>query len=83
MAGLIRISFLKLFDVRTTGRQGIVVVSTLAGLAEYADERGDAALREAADGLNKRNLALLINNGVPVAIGSDAYVFACGKSAAQ
>lgn len=60
-------------DARSAGRQGIVVVTTLAGLVEYADERRDAALREAANTLNSRNLALLAKHDVPIAIGSDAY----------
>lgn len=60
-------------DARSAGRQGVVVVTTLAGLAEYADERRDAVLRDAANTLNRRNLAFLTKNGVSIAIGSDAY----------
>jgi hypothetical protein len=60
-------------DARVAGRRGIVVVTTLAGLAKYADEKSDAALRRAADQLNIANLSLLKRSGAPIAIGSDEY----------
>lgn len=60
-------------DAQTAGRKGIVVVTTLAGLAEYADERRDTALRTAVDRLNRANLAVLQQSGVAIAVGSDAY----------
>jgi hypothetical protein len=60
-------------DARLAAGKGIVVISTLAGLAEYAVEGGDGALRSAADRLNEANLATLLDAGVDVAIGSDMY----------
>lgn len=60
-------------DARAAARQGTVVVTTLAGLAKYADEQHDAALRRAADELNRSNLALLHSTGVAIAVGSDEY----------
>jgi imidazolonepropionase-like amidohydrolase len=60
-------------DARTAARKRIIVVTTLAGLAKYADQRGDAALRRAADQLNVANLSLLQRNGVRIAVGSDEY----------
>lgn len=60
-------------DARLAASKRIVVVTTVAGLARYADQRGDIALREVADKLNADNLAMLRRHGVPVAIGSDDY----------
>jgi imidazolonepropionase-like amidohydrolase len=60
-------------DAQAAARKGIVVVTTLAGLAKHAAERGNTALRTAADRLNKANLSVLMSNGVSIAIGSDAY----------
>ncbi len=60
-------------DARLAARQGTVVVSTLAGLAEYAMERGDTRLRSTVDRLNRRNLSVLRDAGVAIAIGSDMY----------
>jgi imidazolonepropionase-like amidohydrolase len=60
-------------DARTAARKRIVVVTTLAGLAKYADQRGDAALRRAADQLNVANLSVLQQSGVRIAVGSDEY----------
>ena len=60
-------------DALRAGRQNIVVVTTLAGLAKVADDRGDFALRQVADQLNRRNLAVLRRNRVEIAIGSDEY----------
>jgi imidazolonepropionase-like amidohydrolase len=48
-------------------------VTTLAGLPQYADEKGNAALRRTADALNTANLTLLRQSGVSIAIGSDEY----------
>ena len=60
-------------DARRAARRGTVVVTTVSGLARYADERKDGALREAADALQRRNLMLLKKHAVPLAIGSDEY----------
>jgi hypothetical protein len=60
-------------DARLAARQRTVVVTTIAGLARYADEQGDPALRRAADRLNRANLEMLLQHGVPIAIGSDEY----------
>jgi hypothetical protein len=60
-------------DVRLAAQKGIVVVTTLAGLPQYADEKGNATLRRTADALNTANLALLRQSGVSIAIGSDEY----------
>lgn len=60
-------------DAVTAGRKGIVVVTTLAALAGYAADRGDAALGLSVEDLNRANLAVLLKAGVLVAVGSDAY----------
>jgi predicted amidohydrolase YtcJ len=60
-------------DAQAAARKGIVVVTTLAGLATYAAENGNKALRATADKLNRANLSMLLRNGVSIAIGSDAY----------
>jgi imidazolonepropionase-like amidohydrolase len=60
-------------DAQLAARKGIVVVTTVSGLARYADGRGDGALRRAADELNAENLATLRRHRVAVAIGSDEY----------
>ena len=60
-------------DAQTAGHTGIVVVTTLAALAEYATERRDTAFRATVDRLNRTNLAVLAEHGVAIAIGSDAY----------
>lgn len=54
-------------------RNGTVVVTTLAALAEHAVESGDTALAGEVDRLNRANLAVLQRSGVDIAIGSDAY----------
>jgi imidazolonepropionase-like amidohydrolase len=51
----------------------MTLVTTISGLARYADEEGDPALRHAADRLNRANLEMLLKHGVPIAIGSDEY----------
>ena len=60
-------------DALMAARKGVVVVTTLAGLAEYAAQEGDSTLRTAADRLNRANLSVLLRNGVGIAIGSDDY----------
>jgi len=60
-------------DAGLAARTQVVVVTTLAGLAEFASERGDHRLRSAADRLARANLAILQEAGVPIAIGSDLY----------
>ena len=60
-------------DALTAARRGVVVVTTVAGLAEYAAQEGDSTLRTAADRLNRANLSVLLRNGVAIAVGSDKY----------
>ena len=60
-------------DALTAARKGIVVVTTLAGLAGRAAQEGDSTLRTAVDRLNRANLSVLLKNGVAVAVGSDRY----------
>ncbi len=60
-------------DAREAAERGVAVITTIAGLARYADAEGDSALRQAADGLNARNLTLLRDAGVRLGIGSDEY----------
>jgi hypothetical protein len=60
-------------DAARAARAGVVVVTTLAGLAEFASDQGDSALRSAADDLARANLAVLREAGVPLAVGSDMY----------
>jgi hypothetical protein len=60
-------------DAQLAGRLNIVVITTIGGLARYADEQADPALRHAADQLNRSNLEMLRKHGVPIAIGSDEY----------
>jgi hypothetical protein len=60
-------------DAARAARAEVVVVTTLAGLAEYASDQEDPALRAAANGLARANLAVLRDAGVPLAVGSDMY----------
>lgn len=60
-------------DARLAAQRNIVVVTTIAGLARYADEQGDSGLRRTADRLHKTNLETLRKHGVAIAIGSDEY----------
>ena len=60
-------------DAVAAAREGVVVVTTLAGLAARAAQEGDTALRAAADRLHRRNLSVLLEHGVGIAVGSDAY----------
>jgi hypothetical protein len=60
-------------DAGRAAEGGVIVVTTVAGLAEFASEEGDAALRSAADDLARANLATLREAGVPIAVGSDMY----------
>jgi imidazolonepropionase-like amidohydrolase len=60
-------------DAGRAAAAGVIVVTTLAGLAEFASEQGDSALRPAADDLSRANLAVLRDAGVPLAMGSDMF----------
>jgi imidazolonepropionase-like amidohydrolase len=60
-------------DALRAAQQKTVVVTTLAGFAKLADDRGDHTLRRVADELNGRNLDVLRRNRVEIAIGSDEY----------
>lgn len=60
-------------DARLAARRGVVVVTTLSG-AMAIDPRGtDSLLRRRFDSLHTRNLRLLRDAGVHLAVGSDAY----------
>jgi imidazolonepropionase-like amidohydrolase len=56
-------------DARAAARRGVYVITTLAGVATR--ETGPA--RQAHDSLNARNLKLLDERGVRLAVGSDEY----------
>lgn len=60
-------------DAQLAARRDIVVITTIVGLARYADEQRDPALRQAADRLYRRNLEMLRKHGVRIAVGSDDY----------
>ncbi len=60
-------------DAREAARRQVAVITTVSGLARYADETGDRALRASADQLHSSNLKLLRDAGVRLAIGSDEY----------
>ncbi len=60
-------------DARAAAQRQVAVVTTVSGLARYADEIGDRALRASADSLHVSNLRLLRGAGVRLAIGSDEY----------
>ncbi len=60
-------------DAERAAQQGTVVVTTVAGLARYAAEQGDTALRRSVERLAVANIAVLRRHGVMIAIGSDEY----------
>ena len=60
-------------DARLAARLGTVVVTTLGGVREIDPAGPDSALRRRFDRLHARNLGLLHEHGVRLALGSDSY----------
>lgn len=65
-------------DARLARRKGVTVVTTVSEVAELAEESlraGDADTARARDllALLRHNLSLLLDAGVPVALGSDRF----------
>lgn len=60
-------------DAQLAARRGVVVVTTLGGFASLSPNGPDSLLRRRADSLHARNLRLLRDAGVRLAIGSDSY----------
>jgi imidazolonepropionase-like amidohydrolase len=60
-------------DARLAAQRGVVVVTTLGGVAPLARDGPDSLLRRAFDAQNRANLATLRGAGVHLALGSDVY----------
>ena len=60
-------------DARLAARNRVVVVTTIGGAARIDPKGPEAADRARYDALFRRNLRVLHENGVPIALGSDAY----------
>lgn len=60
-------------DARRAARQGTVVVTTVGGVREIDPAGPDSLLRRRFDRLHARNLRLLHEHGVRLALGSDDY----------
>lgn len=60
-------------DARLAARLGTVVVTTVGGVREIDPEGSDSLLRRQFDRLHARNLRLLREHGVQLAVGSDDY----------
>ena len=60
-------------DARLAARRGVVVVTTLSGIAVVPVNGPDSLVRRRADSLHVRNLRTLRSAGVHLAIGSDEY----------
>ena len=64
-------------DARLAGKRRTVVVTTISEVLEMIDKIGEsgpqASLAKAVRNVLSRNLQLLANHGVPIAIGSDRY----------
>jgi len=60
-------------DARLAARQGVVVVTTLGGVSRFDPRGADSLRRQRFDSLNRRNLRLLRDSGVRLAVGSDEY----------
>lgn len=60
-------------DARLAARLGTVVVTTVGGVREIGTAGPDSLLRRALDTLHARNLRLLREHGVRLALGSDDY----------
>gem|GEM_PF-195155 len=60
-------------DARLAARLGTVVVTTVGGVREMDPAGPDGAVRRQFDRLHARNLGLLREHGVRLALGSDSY----------
>jgi hypothetical protein len=60
-------------DARLAARLGTVVVTTVGGVREIDPQGPDSLLRRQFDRLHARNLRLLREHGVRLALGSDDY----------
>ena len=60
-------------DAQLAARLGTVVVTTLGGVREIDPQGADSVLRRSFDRLHARNLRLLHESGVRLALGSDSY----------
>ena len=60
-------------DAKLAASRGVWVVTTLGGIADFSPTGPDSARRRLADALFTRNLRVLRDAGVRLAIGSDAY----------
>ena len=60
-------------DARLAAARGVWVVTTLGGITAFAPRGPDSVRRRQADALFTRNLRVLRDAGVRLAIGSDAY----------
>jgi imidazolonepropionase-like amidohydrolase len=60
-------------DAKLAAARGVWVVTTLGGITDFASDGPDSLRRRQADALFTRNLRLLRDAGVHLAIGSDAY----------
>jgi imidazolonepropionase-like amidohydrolase len=60
-------------DAKLAAARGVVVVTTLSGFTAYDLHGPDSLTRRAADVLATRNLRVLRDAGVHLAVGSDSY----------
>lgn len=60
-------------DAKLASARSVWVVTTLGGIADFATNGPDSLRRRQADALFTRNLRVLHDAGVHLAIGSDAY----------
>jgi hypothetical protein len=60
-------------DAKLAAARGVVVVTTLGGFTAYDLHGPDSLTRRAADALATRNLRVLRDAGVHLAVGSDSY----------
>jgi len=60
-------------DARLAARRRVIVVTTLGGVTAIDPHGADSVLRRRVDSLHVRNLRLLRDAGVRLAVGSDAY----------
>jgi imidazolonepropionase-like amidohydrolase len=60
-------------DAKLAATRGVVVVTTVGGFTAYDLHGPDSLTRRAADALATRNLRVLRDAGVHLAVGSDSY----------
>ena len=60
-------------DARLAAARGVWVVTTLGGISDFSPTGPDSLRRRQADALFTRNLRVLRDAGVRLALGSDAY----------